>query len=519
MIKYILFLFFLLFIFKTNVYTEANPIPILMSSNNSIYMKNLSGFQFSFKSQTKIYFLSSIVELNSFFNNIDSENYPFIVTIGNKATEVARKYIQKTPILFVMVNYPHSFGIHEGKICGFTADVSVKHFFEVLKKIKPDAKKIYSFYLTDTGEYFSKEGKYYDIWMQLNLYSKKLKNKEQLSKKLETIKNDTDAIYMVFDSLYDRETFELVSKFCKENSIVLMTYYPNLVQIGATFALAPDYTNMGIQAGKYSNKLLQEKWNCNIGPIFSPEHSFLYLNKKYARESNITLSKDVLERERKEKLLAYGIELYNKKKYNSAKSVFTSVLKLNSEDKLAKKFLNEIVNLQTSKEINTLLHTAEKFRKNRDYQNAISVYKKILNLNPNTKGIQQEIDKSVFEKSEHLRLKAKNLSKSQPFQAIVFYKEAIKIYPENRKAEQEYQEVVQKEKNKINDYFQDAMRHYNAREYEEAIRIFENILLVDPNNKSSKEYLYTSKLKRDAYNRLMDCKRSDRNDCHLWLDK
>ena len=496
---------------------KEQTIPIVLSSNNSIYMKNLSGLKYAIQSKTKIYFLSSIDQPEESFHQIKEESPPMVITIGNAATKSARKYLTNIPIVFLMVNHPRTFHLENGMLGGFSADISARDFFLVLKKIYPNAKRVYSFYSDKSGEFFAKEGKYFDLLMNINLELKELKTKDSFESELESIKGSTDAFFMVYDSLYDRETFSLLSEFCKKNKIILMTYYPELVSVGATFALAPDYTNMGILAGKYVNKLLLEKSIVDKMSVFAPTNPFLYINYSYAKESGIQLSDEIVNRERRERLVAYGIELFNKKKYNSAKSVLTKVLNSDPKNELARKYFDDIIDLQTSNEIKSLLQSAEEYRNKQKYHEAIAIYKKILNLNPNLKDIQTKIDKSVHDKSEFLRKQALSKEKAgNPFEAIKLYKESIQVYPDNNQAKQEYNALVSAESRKIDIYLKQGLNHYNTRKYEDAITTFENVLLVEPGNKVAKEYLYNSILKRDALKRLLECNTVGNQNCSLW---
>ncbi|MCP5502181.1 MAG: tetratricopeptide repeat protein [Leptospiraceae bacterium] len=482
-------------------------------------MKTLSGLEYSLQSPSEIFFISSIEDKSAFFNRLRKNAAGIIITIGNTATEETRKFINDIPILFIIQNYPHSLEVHKGNVCGFTSDVSIQYFFDVLKRIKPSAKKVYSFYMDEKGAYFAREGKYYDIWMNLDLKVIKIKHRMEVESKLKEIEKDADAFYMVFDTLYDKDTFEQVSEFCKKKGIILMTYYPGLADLGASFALAPNYTNVGIHAGEFANKVIGKELSCSSGPIISPQNPFLYLNKAYIEASGILISKEVQDREKKERLLAFAINLYNKKKYTSSRAVFENVIRLYPNDTIAYEYYNKIINLQTSNEINSMLLRAEDYRKKNDYQNAISVYKKILSLNPNLKNIQEKIDSSVFEKSEYVRKKGMQYqSRNEPYLAIKAYKEALKIYPGNQKAKEQYSILISTEKKKLKSYVGKGIEKYKHRKYTEAIVIFNNVLLVEPANKEAREYLHSSTLKQEAYERLMDCKSDLNEKCKLWKD-
>ncbi|MCE9501706.1 MAG: peptide ABC transporter substrate-binding protein, partial [Leptospira sp.] len=61
---------------------------------------------------------------------------------------------------------------------------------------------------------------------------------------------------------------------------------------------------------------------------------------------------------------------------------------------------------------------------------------------------------------------------------------------------------------KIPDYFKSGVTEYNKREYDASIKIFEDILLVDPADKKATEYLRLSYKKKEAL-RVMTEKSKD----------
>lgn len=495
---------------------DSEKIAVILSSNHSMYMKTLSGLKYSFRKKTSIYYLNTIDDTPTFFRKMDSLKNDYIITIGNRATKTARKYLKKKIIVFLMVNNPHSLSYERGNICGFTADISSKDFFRVLKKIKPDAKTVYSFYSDDNGKYLANEGRYHDLWNGVKIKPIEIGPEQDIDEQLEQIRGKADSFYMVHDKLYDRKSFATLSEFCLKNKMILMTYYPGLARIGTTFALAPDYTGMGLRAGNFLNQKSAIK-TCQKGKVFSPKNSFLYLNHEYARKSGIQLSQEIRNREKKERLLAYGIELYNKKKYNSALSVFSEVNKIDPEEALAIQYKSEIFNIKNSHKIKENINRADTYFKSGNYNQAILYYRKVLSLNSEMEGIQQKLDQAILKKSETIRKKAISQDHlGQPFVAIRLLKESISIYPNNSKAKASYTTIISRERRNLLNYMKAGMKLYNKRKYKKSVEIFENILLIDSGNKAASEYLHNSLLKQEAMQRLLECNGKTRKDCRLW---
>ncbi|MCX7999832.1 MAG: peptide ABC transporter substrate-binding protein, partial [Leptospiraceae bacterium] len=216
---------------------QRKTIEVLISSDNRIYEQGLYGIQSVIDHELKISYLDIITsenpDVSSFFKTVEESGTPFIITIGPSATKVAKENIKKIPIIFSMVNTPKSLGLDQGNICGVSMDISMGEYFQTLKDINPSIKNVYSFYSTNDGEFSSSEGEYTDLKYKLLFYKKKIANKQDFSKELKQIAGKAEAFLMVNDPLYGKNEFEELSKFSKENKIILMTSFPALVKVGA----------------------------------------------------------------------------------------------------------------------------------------------------------------------------------------------------------------------------------------------------------------------------------------------
>lgn len=510
-------------LFPLHLTAEDNiklSVPIIVSSNNPFYLQALAGVQYSAKYESGIYYMNNIKEeypdLKDFFLKIQSESPSLVITIGNEATRTTREYIKETPTLFLMVDEPKSMNPEQGKFCGFEKDVSFTDYFATLRELKPTARRILTIYSTDDGEMLTASGEHEDIWKGVLFKRIKVSSKEELKKALNDRLGSFDAFYLSSDRIYDQEIFEYISNFSKKNGIILMTLYPALVELGATFALVPDSSSLGVLAGQMANQIFEKKTECELGPVLQPEQPFLYLNEKYAEESGIIIPEVLKIKVKTDRILSFGVDLYYKKMYKSAKNIFNSVLKRDPKNKIAKHYLSETINATTKTEIDSLWSKAESNQQSKKYKEARNLYKKILDINPEYNQAKEAIDSSLKIESDGIREIAKKKDSSgDPFQAIRLYQEAISLYPSNKEVQNELSLIRQREYAKVGDYFKEGVNLYNKRDYVKSIELFTNILLITPDDKKTQEYQRLSLVKKNAMDRLSNCANDTNEKCSL----
>ena len=75
---------------------------------------------------------------------------------------------------------------------------------------------------------------------------------------------------------------------------------------------------------------------------------------------------------------------------------------------------------------------------------------------------------------------------------------ALRTLPSNTQASNDLNAIRNFESSNMKTYVDKGINHYNERNYNASIEIFENALLVVPSNKEALEYLRLSYKKRDA---------------------
>ena len=482
-------------------------IEVILSSDNTIYEQGLYGIRTVTDSDIHVSYLDIITsenpDITTYFSKLETEKVSLIVAIGPAAARLSKANVKSIPIVFSMVNSPKSLGLTEGNTCGVSMDISINEYFKTLKDIDPNIRNVISFYSTTDGEQLAGEGEYNDLKYRLFYNKAKVENINEFEAKLETIKVSTQAFYMVNDPLYNKTRFEVLSNFCKKNKIVLMTSFPTLVKLGATFAISPDYSKIGVLTGNMINRILYDESSCKQEGVVLPDQSSLYVNKEYSEASGIVLPEVVLERARLTRLFTVGVNLMNEEKYKSAKIVFETILKRDPQNASAESYLQLVIEKLTKSKTDEILASADKHFQGKNFSLAATEYQSVLKLNPNISIAKERYKESILGQSELQRAQAANFVKNgDPFTAIKTYQAAIATLPTNNKATSELAALRVAETRKIPVYLNNGIDEYNKRNYESAIIILQNILLVDGQNKQATEYLRLSTKKQEAIQRL-----------------
>jgi len=483
---------------KDNRYVE-----VLLSSDNTIYEQGLFSLQSLIDTEIKVSYLDIISsesgDLAGYFRELESSKVSLVIAVGTAAAKAAKENLKSTPLIFSMVNFPKSLGLNSSNSCGVSMDVPVGEFFQTLKDLSPTSKNVYAFYSTHEGEYAATEGDYSDIKHKLNYQKMKLSGQSDLAVTLEGLKGKLDAIYMVNDPLYNKTKFDILSNFCKKNGIVLMTSYPTLVKVGATFSVSPDYGKIGVLTAQMANRILAKESTCETERIILPDLFSFFLNESYAKESNLKIPDSLIERSKLSRLFHAGVNLFHEGKYKSATMAFQKILRKDPKNHSASAYLQIILEKQSGSKIKELMDTADKNYLDGKYLVAREYYQKVLSLNPQN---LTAIDKSfacLHMQSEKDRLSGNTLMKSgKTIDAIRMYLTSLRTLPSNSKASSDLSSARISMYSKVGGLLKEGIISYNERNYSKSNKIFEDILLIDPSNKEATEYLRLSMKKGEA---------------------
>jgi hypothetical protein len=105
-------LFFLFF--SLQISSEEEPLEILLSSNNSIYLSTLQSIQSTSKRKLNLNFTNSMneSELKDFFISLEKKKAPLLITLGQQASLTAKENLKNVSILYSLMNAHRALGFN-----------------------------------------------------------------------------------------------------------------------------------------------------------------------------------------------------------------------------------------------------------------------------------------------------------------------------------------------------------------------------------------------------------------------
>lgn len=487
--------------------SAGEPVEVLLSSDSTIYEEALAGLQSAYAKPVRIQYLDVITaeepDLEQYFRQVEQRKPQAYVTFGIPATKAAVQYMDSVPVIFSMVNSPRMLGLERKNLCGVSMDVSAEYFFQTLKTIKPDASRVHAFYSSDQGRFIAEEGKYLDFKHDLYYTTSPVRSSE-LSSALEEIRGKADAIYMVPDPVYDRQAFMEVSRFAKRNGIILMSPFPALVRLGTTFGYSPDYTNIGMKTGAMLERISAGS-DCTKELVKPSGQPVFTLNQDYAATQKIPIPESVRERARLSGLLNVGVDLFRENKLRSAKAVFESILNKDPGNPTVKHYRSLVIRRLTSDKTSVFFDRAERYEARRNYPAARAQYSAVLQLNPDDPAAKTGFARTSRLYSEQETRRGQVLSAgNDPFAAMRAYQTAISVWPDNRTAAAALAALRNEHSSNIPRYMSQAQGMYQARNYDRAIALFNNVLLIHPGHTEAGQYVRLSREKKAAIERLLE---------------
>ncbi|MBE7411184.1 MAG: peptide ABC transporter substrate-binding protein [Leptospiraceae bacterium] len=523
-----IFILILIIFFSENSPNFSQKIPerkevlVLLSSSNRFYEEGLIGLRSTLQVEPKIQFIdiieSEYPNIDNYFKEVQSTKPDLVITFGLKATQLAKEYLSNIPIMFSMVNSPKTLNLNKNKICGVVSEIEIKEYFQILKDISPNIKKVYSFYSDQTGEQQATEGDFNDLKFNFLYTKRKVNPNINFQSVLDQIKGEVEAILMVNDRLYNQKNFEILSNFCKKNKVILITSFPSILKAGATFSISPDYNKIGVRSGELANQLLLKSQECKEGPFLFLQESIFAVNESYAKESGVVLPSSIIERARLSRIFSKGVYLLNTGKVKSARNIFIALSKKDPENKNIKEYIQKATEKLTGEQTHLLLIQGKDYYEKKNFSSALEIFKKVLSLNPDSLEAQhylEESKKSASEKEYNEAIQL--LSNKKVFDSYKKLKISLEIYPNNQKVKDKMAQIRSEEYHKISSYLELGNELYNSRKYKQALEIFDLVLLLFPENKEAQEYSRLSKKKDKALVDHLNCSEKKDKKCRfLW---
>ncbi|MDD5223325.1 MAG: ABC transporter substrate-binding protein [bacterium] len=216
-----------------------------------------------------------------------------IFAVGSQAAELAQKDFPEVPLVFSMVLNPEPFLGHPNTT-GITMKIHPRDQLQAFKKILPRIRKIGVIYDPEQNRSTIAEAQAAAREIGLTLLEKRVSQTREIANAIKDLMYLVDAFWIIPDqTVISKESFQYFLETSIERKIPLFAFSGILVKGGALLALAPDYQDMGRQAGNLTKKILAGKSPQSLPPL-SPE-GHLVLNQHTAQALDLTIPPEILK--------------------------------------------------------------------------------------------------------------------------------------------------------------------------------------------------------------------------------
>jgi len=275
---------------------ETPAVAILLSGKQPAYQEVATGFMETARDVRVFPFELGGTEENrgKMMKTLRSGEAPAaIFAVGSQAAELARQEFPEVPLVYSMVLNTEPF-LGQGNTTGISMKIHPRDQLQAFKKILPRIRRIGVIYDPAQNRSTIAEAQASARELGLTLMEKRISDPREIANAIKDLMYVVDALWMIPDqTVISKESFQYFLETSIERKIPLFAFSSILVKGGALLALAPDYGDMGRQAGALARKILAGMSPQNLPPL-SPEGR-LVLNLHTAQALDLTIPPEILK--------------------------------------------------------------------------------------------------------------------------------------------------------------------------------------------------------------------------------
>ena len=209
---------------------------------------------------------------------IRSADPQLVLAIGLKATLVARAELPDTPILFCMVVHPEEHELPAANMVGILNKISPATQLQQMKTLLPKTRAIGLLYDEHKTGAFVAEATVQAKKLGMTLVAASVARREDIAEALQSLLPKIDLLWIIQDpTIVMEESIDLLIQSSLRKKIPTFTFSTTLVQRGALGALLIRPTDVGLQAARVAQAMLDHH-GPSAPTLLEPERPQLALN-------------------------------------------------------------------------------------------------------------------------------------------------------------------------------------------------------------------------------------------------
>lgn len=234
---------------------------------------------------------------------IKEEKPGLIMTFGTIATELVKKDVKDTPIVFSTVLNPeesrivNSFASPGGNVTGASLDIPEETQFSYILKVVPSTKRVGVLYNSKETGMVIERARAAAARSGLQLTTVEVDDETDLPKAMEWLLERIDVLWSVADgTVLSTPVAQKLIMEAIRYKIPFMGLSPSFVKAGALFSLKWDDADVGRQAGEAAIKVISGHEEISGISVTTPRNLSISINMNTARSIGIKIPDSVLKR-------------------------------------------------------------------------------------------------------------------------------------------------------------------------------------------------------------------------------
>lgn len=277
---------------------QAQNVLILKSQDLDSYNEAISGVIDGLSAAGANIEQTDISAQQGTFKNLWQSQPDLVISIGTKATKVAKERITNVPMVFAMVFEPHKNGITDQpgqptqNITGVAADIPVDVHLSYIERIMPNVKQVGLLYSTFSQTFISELMTEVES-RPLSVTSIEVNSSKDVPSALQKLDGNIDAFWIIPDpTVVEKNSRQQIMLHLLRNNVPIIGIAPNFVKAGAVYCLSIDSYQVGKQAADISNQILGGTSPAEI-PIQNPQNLKVTYNASKLNELGLSLPPDI----------------------------------------------------------------------------------------------------------------------------------------------------------------------------------------------------------------------------------
>ncbi len=278
----------------------GEPVAVLLSDSEAAYSQPLAAFTDEACCPVTVYNLQGDIRKDpNLKNKILAQNPPLIFALGAKAAYAAKlwtKQRQDIPVIFAMVyNWQRYKLLDQKNMAGIASEMAPGTQFANMTMFSPEVKRIGVIY-SDHSNHFLAEAEKAAALLGHELISERIERSKEFRRSFKKISSRVDAFWVLSDPvIYTLDNMDWLEESCVKERLFCMGQSANIVKLGLTLAINPDFTNIGSQAASLAQSILGgHQSTMDIG-VKAPISTQIFVNSKTAERIGLRISQPALD--------------------------------------------------------------------------------------------------------------------------------------------------------------------------------------------------------------------------------